>query len=173
MQEESYRAWDASHVSCMILLHGRTKVKKIDYSWLSLALSPLIAQHRARNKLVIFHLCQDQPFMEKDLPLHAVLSSLISQLLDSVSEAKLSLLRDETQYQGLKRKLSDLAWGASPPKVPFAVLRQLLDLFPEVYIALDRIDRIRGDPYTFMSSLVSLIKNSVWEESFRKISREA
>lgn len=160
MQEKSYRAWDGSRVSCMMLLYGRTATTKTNYSWLSPAIFRLITQCHARNHLVIFHFCQDQPFMEKDVPAHTVLSSLISQLLDATLDARIRILRDETRYQELKRKFSDPTWRATSPEVPFAVLQELLDLFPDVHILLDRVDRIRGDAYRFMDSLVSLIKTS-------------
>ena len=160
VQEKSYRAWDNSRVSCMMLLHGRTAVTKTNYSWLSPVIFQLIAQYHARKHLVIFHFCQDQPFMEKDVPAHTVLSSLIAQLLDAVLDARVRILRDETGYQELKRKFSDPSWRATSPEVPFAVLHELLDLFPAVHILLDRVDRIRGDVYQFMNSLVSLIKTS-------------
>lgn len=96
--------------------------------------------------------------MEKDVPAHAVLSGLISQLL----AAKASVLRDEARYQDLNRKLSDPSWHTTQAKMPFAVLRELLDLFPDedVHIVLDRVDRIMGDTHGFMNSLVALVEKS-------------
>ena len=155
-REESYRAWERSRVSCMMLLHGRTAVTKTGYSWLSPAIFELIAQRRAQKQLVIFGLCQDQPFMEKDVPAHAVLSSLISQLLG----AKASILRDDSRYHELSRNFSDPAWRIHQSGMPFAVLHEILCLFPDVDIVLDRADRIRGDADNFMNSLVSLIQGS-------------
>ena len=92
--------------------------------------------------------------MEKDVQAHAVLSSLISQLL----ETNASILRDDTRYQKLSRCFSDPAWRSHQPKMPFAVLQELLNLCPDMYILLDRVDRIREEAYGFMDSLVSLVK---------------
>ncbi|CAD6575977.1 MAG: hypothetical protein ASARMPREDX12_007665 [Alectoria sarmentosa] len=158
VQEESYSAWDGSRASCMMLLHGRTAVTKTEYSWLSPAIFPLIEQRRAQNRLVIFHLCQDRSVMENDVPAHAVLSSLISQLL----AAKASVLRDEARYQDLNRKIFDPSWRTTQAKMPFAVLCELLDSFSDedVHIILDRVDRIKGDAHGFMTSLAELIENS-------------
>ena len=98
--------------------------------------------------------------MEKDVPAHAVLSSLVAQLLD----AKRSILRDQSRYEGLSRAFADPAWRANRPEIPFAVLRELIgschDLHPRVYLIVDRVDRIGGDGQFFMSSLVILIKGS-------------
>lgn len=156
MQEESYSAWNHSSASGMMLLHGRTALTKTDYSWLSPAIFQLIAQCRAQKRLVIFHLCQDQAFMEKNIPAHALLSSLISQLLD----ARISILRDEGRYQEFSQRFSDPDWRAPQSKMPFAVLHELLDLSREdVHIVLDRVDRIKGDAHGFMNSLATLIKD--------------
>ena len=153
-QEENYRAWSSSRASCMMLLHGKTAVTKTGYSWLSPAIFHGIAQLRAQNRLAIFYLCQDQSFMEKDVPAHVVLSGLILQLLD----AKTSILRDEVRYQTLSHSFSDEAWRAARSELPFAVLLELLNLFPEVHIMLDRVDRIKGSSYSFLNSLATLIK---------------
>ena len=154
-QEKSYRLWESSRVSCMMLVHGRTAATRTGYSWLSPAILQLITQLRAQEQRVIFGLCQVEPFMEKDVPAYAVLSSLISQLL----EANASILRDDIQYQELSRIFSDPAWRTHQPKIPFAILQELLLFFPDIYILLDRVDRIRGEAYGFMNSLVSLIKD--------------
>lgn len=137
-----------------MLLYGRTAVTKTGYSWLSPSIFQLISQRSEQKRLVIFHLCQDQPDMEKKVPVDSVLSNLISQLLD----AKVSILRDEVRYQELRRRVTDPAWRAAQPTMPFAVLRELLDMFPEVDILLDRVDRIKGDGHGFMNSLVTLIR---------------
>ena len=138
----------------MMLVHGKTAVTKTGYSWLSPAILQLITQLRTQKQRVIFGLCQVEPFMEKDLPRYAVLSSLISQLL----EINASILRDDTRYQKLIRTFSDPVWRTHQPKVPFVVLQELLNLSPDMYILLDRVDRIRGNAHDFLNSLVSLIK---------------
>ncbi len=154
-EEESYRAWDKSRVSCMMLLYGRTAATRTGYSWLSPAILQLIKQQRAQKQHMIFGLCQVQPFMEKDVPAHAVLSNLVSQLLD----ANVSILRDDTRYQDLSRAFCDPAWRTNNARLPFTVLQELLNLSPNMHILLDRVDRIQGDSYAFMNSLVSLIKD--------------
>ena len=154
-QEKPYHLWESSRASCMMLVHGRTAATKTGYSWLSPAVLQLVAQLRAQNQRVIFGLSQVEPFMEKDVPAYAVLSSLISQLL----EANASILRDDIRYQKLSRTFCDPAWRAHLPKMPFAVLQELLNLSPDMYILLDRVDRIRGEAYGFMNSMVSLIKD--------------
>lgn len=154
VQTEPYSAWDSSSASCMMLLYGRTAVTRTGYSWLSPSIFQLIQQRRGQNRLVIFHLCQDQSVMEKQISAHSVLSNLITQLLD----AKASILRDEARYQDLHRKITDPAWRGAQPTMPFAVLQELLDMFPEVNIFLDRVDRIKGDGHGFMNSLVTLIR---------------
>ena len=82
------------------------------------------------------------------------LSHLISQLL----EANVSILRDDTRYRDLSRTFCDPAWRANHARLPFTVLQELLNLTPNMHILLDRVDRVRGDAYAFMHSLVSLIK---------------
>ena len=154
-EEESYRAWDKSRMSCMMLLHGRTAATRTGYSWLSPAFLQLIQQQRAQKQHVIFGLCQVQPFMERDVPAHAVLSNLIYQLL----EANVSILRDDTRYQDLRRTFCDPAWRTNHARLPFTVLQELLNLSPNVHILLDRVDRVQGDAYALMDSLVSLIKD--------------
>ena len=138
-----------------MVVHGRTAATKTGYSWLSPAVLQLITQLRAKKQPVVFGFCQVEPFMEKDVPAYAVLSSLISQLL----EANTSILRDDTRYQKLSRSFSDPAWRTHQPKMPFAVLQELLNLSPDMYILLDRVDRIRGEAHGFMNSLVSLIRD--------------
>lgn len=44
--------------------------------------------------------------------------------------------------------------------MPFEVLGELLDSFPEVYILLDRVDRIKGDADRFLDPMVNLVKKS-------------
>ena len=94
--------------------------------------------------------------MEKDVPVHIVLSSLISQLLG----AKASILRDDSRYYELSIEFSNPAWRNHQSGIPFAVLHEILCLFPDVDIVLDRADRIRGDANKFINSLVSLIQGS-------------
>ena len=160
VQNESYSAWDRSPISCMMLLHGRTAVTKTTYSWLSAALFGLVPPTHDHQRLVVFHMCQVESFTEEDVPAHTVLSGLVAQLLD----AKASILRDQQRYEELSRALSDPAWCANRPEVPFAVLRKVLDscptLYPNVYLIVDRVDRIKGVTQFFMSPLVSLIKES-------------
>ena len=72
--------------------------------------------------------------MEQDTPSSVVISSLICQLL----EANTSIL-DQSRYQELSRKF---------------VMGDLLNIFPEVYILLDRVDRIKGDADLFMDPLL-------------------
>ena len=139
----------------MMLVHGRTAATKTGYSWLSPAILQLITQLRSKNQRVIFGLGQVEPYMEKDVPVYAVLSSLISQLL----QANASVLRDDTRYQKLSRCFGDPAWRSHQPEMPFVVLKELLNLSPDIYILLDRVDRIREEAYGLMHSLVSLIRN--------------
>ena len=154
-QEESYCAWDRSRVSCMMLLHGRTAATGTGYSWLSPAILQSVTQRRAQKRPVIFALCQSQSCMEKDVSAHAVLSILISQLL----ETNASILRNDTRYHNYSRAFSDPAWLTKQAKMPFAILQELLDLSSDMYILLDRVDRIGGDAYDFMNSLVSLLRD--------------
>ena len=160
VQEESYSAWERSRTSCMMLLHGRTALTKTTYSWLSPALFGLVSPTHDHQRLVVFYMCQVESHMEKDVPAHTVLSGLVAQLLD----AKASILRDQSRYDALSRAFSDPAWRANRPEISFAILRELLDscpnLYPSVYLIVDRVDRIRGDGQFFMSSLVTLIKES-------------
>ena len=92
--------------------------------------------------------------MESDTRAHTVLSDLVYQLLD----AKTSILRDQPRSEALMRKFSDAAWCADIPEAAFDVLIELLKPFPEAYIFLDRVDRIKGDPDRFIDPLVDLIK---------------
>ena len=156
INERVFKEWEESSRSCILLLHGRTAITTRDYSWLSPATFRLVESYRAENRLVLFHCVHDKVHMEQDIPAHVVLSSLVYQLLS----ARLSILRDQPQFEDLSRKISDPKWRTPPPKAPFAVLRELLDKHAEAYIFLDRIDRIKGDPDRFMDPLVDLVKQS-------------
>ena len=93
--------------------------------------------------------------MESDTPVYIVLSSLIFQVL----EAQTAVLRDGSWYQELLSKVSDPTWQASSAQSAFEVLQQLLNSLPEVYLLLDRIDRIKGNASRFLESLGELVKN--------------
>ena len=160
VQGEKYSAWDHSPIACMMLLHGRTAVTKTTYSWLSPALFGLVSPTHDHQRLVVFHTCQVESFMEEDITAHSVLSGLVAQLLT----AKASILREQSRYEALSRAFSESAWRASRPEKAFAVLRELLDsypnLYPSVYLIVDRVDRIKGVGQLFMSPLITLIKES-------------
>ena len=94
--------------------------------------------------------------MESDTPVYVVLSSLIFQIL----KAQTVVLQDPSHYQELMSKVSDPAWQASSAQSAFEVLHQLLSSLPEIYIFLDRIDRIKGNASRFLESLGESIKNS-------------
>lgn len=94
--------------------------------------------------------------MENDTPVHVVLSSLVYQML----EAKPSFLRNQPRFEDLKRQFDDPTWRSSSPKAAFAVLDELLEPYKQVYILLDRIDRIKGQPDRLMDPLVNLVKTS-------------
>jgi len=151
-----FRHWEEYSKPCMMLLHGRTAITNRDYSWLSPAVFGLIERCRVQDRLVIFHCCHDRVFMEQDIAAHVVISSLVYQLLI----AKSLILRSQPRFEELRRKFADPSWCASSAKVAFAVLGELLDMFPEVYILLDRIDRIKGDADRFMDPLVNLVEHS-------------
>ena len=154
MQEPIFKQWENSRKSSMMLLQGRTAITPPDYSWLSPVTFRLIDLYRTQNCLVIFHCCHDRVFMERDTPAHVVVSSLVYQVLDAQS----SVLRDQQRFEELKRKLSDRSWSASSATAAFAVLSELLESFSKVYILLDRVDRVKGDPDKFLEPLVNLVK---------------
>ena len=156
-QDETYLYWENSTKSSMLLIHGTTELKKGDYSWLSPATFHFIRHFRDQHRLVIFHCCHDTNFMESDTPVHVVLSSLIFQVLEAQTAV---LLRDGSRYQKMLSKISDPAWQASSAQSAFEVLQRLLDSVPEVYLLLDRIDRIKGNASRFLESLGELVKSS-------------
>lgn len=156
MQEPAFRQWEDSHKSSMILLQGRTAITSRDYSYLSPAIFHLVDQHQVQGHQVIFHCCHDRVFMDKDTPVHVVLSSLVFQLLN----AKSSILRDQLRFEDLKRRFKDPAWRLASPKPGFVVLGKLLGLFTEIYIFLDRVDRIKGSPDRLLDPLANLVKTS-------------
>lgn len=156
MRNSSFRKWEENTKASMMLLYGRTGIPTRDYCWLSPAVFHLIKVYRARNHVVIFHCCHDRIFMEQDTQAEVVLSSLIYQLL----QAKATILRDQPRYHELNRKFSDPKWRTIPSRMPFAVLGDLLDGFPEVYILLDRIDRIKGQADRFLDPFTNMIKRS-------------
>lgn len=147
--------WEKSMTSHMLLLQGLTTVTTVDFSWLSPAVHHLIAQYRAMNHVVVSHCCHDRVHMEKDTPVNFVLSSVMYQLL----EAKASILHYRPNFEDLKQKFSDPKWRGNTTSL-FATLEKLLAMFEEVYIMLDRVDRIRGDADRFMEPFVKLIANS-------------
>ena len=155
-QNETYINWENSPKSSLMLIHGTTELKKGDYSWLSPAMFHFIKHFKDQRKFVLFHCCHDRNYMEPDTPPYVVLSSLIFQIL----EARTTILHDSSQYQELLSKVSDPAWQASSPQSAFDVLNKLLGSLPEVYLFLDRIDRIKGSASRFLESLGELVKNS-------------
>lgn len=155
-EEAAFNGWEKSAESHMLLLRGSTVVTTVDYSWLSPAVFHLIDLYRAQYRVVIHHCCHARVHMEKDTPIHVVLSSLIYQLL----AAKIAILQDRPRYQELKQKFSDPKWRANTATLPFAILKELLTMFEEVYIMLDRVDRIRGDADRFIEPLVRLVAES-------------
>lgn len=155
-EEAAFDCWEKSAKSHILLLRGSTVVTTVDFSWLSPAVLHLIDQYRAKDRLVVSYCCHDRVHMEKDTPLHVVLSSLIYQLL----EAKASILQDRPRFEELKQKFSDPKWRANTATLPFAILKELLTMFEEVYIMLDRIDRIKGDADRFINPLVRMVAES-------------
>ena len=155
-QNETYISWKNYKKSSIMLIHGTTEIKKGDYSWLSPAIFHFIRHFKDQHKFVIFHCCHDRNFMEADTPVYVVLSSLIFQIL----QTQTAVLRDGSQYQELFSKVSNPAWQASSAQSAFEVLRQLLSSLPEVYLLLDRIDRIKGSASRFLESLGELVKKS-------------
>ena len=67
---------------------------------------------------------------------------------------------DQSRYQEFSRKFLDPAWRAGQPQFLFAVMGDLLNIFPEVYILLYRVDRIKGDADRFLDPLLGLMKRS-------------
>ena len=155
-QNETYINWETYRKSSILLIHGTTELKKGDYSWLSPAIFYFIRHFNHQHRFVLFHCCHDTNFMESDTPVYVVLSSLIFQIL----EARTAMLQDSSQYQELLSKTSGPAWQASSAQTAFEVLHNLLSSFPEVYLFLDRIDRIKGNARRFLESLGELVKNS-------------
>ncbi|KAI4142990.1 MAG: hypothetical protein L6R39_004752 [Caloplaca ligustica] len=156
LDDNAFARWENANASSMILLHGTTAIKKGDYSWISPAVSRLIARYRDQHKSVFFHLCHDSAFMEQDTPLQVIFSSLIYQFL----EANPSVLHETSMYQELCSKFSDAEQNASPAQTALDVLKKLLDMLPETYLLLDRVDRIKGKASSFMGLLVKLIRES-------------
>ena len=156
MQETTFRQWEDSRKSCMMLLRGRTAFTARDYSYLSPATFHLIDLYRTQGRHVIFNCCHDRIFMSPDTPAHAVLSSLVYQMLQTHS----SVLRDHVRFEDLRRRFAEPTWRSPSPKAAFAVLGDLLEMSPEVYILLDRVDKIKGEPDRFMDPLINLVKFS-------------
>ena len=94
--------------------------------------------------------------MEEDVPAQTVLSSIIYQLL----QARMTILRDQSRYQALSDRISDVTWRAPDLKAPFAVLHELLNDERDVFIILDRVDHIKGQSYHWMQPFVNLMKES-------------
>lgn len=139
----------------MMLLFGRTENTYRDYCWLS-PVFHLIKLYRGQNHVVIFHCCLDRVFSEPDTQAQVVLSSLVYQLL----QAEATILRDQPRYHELNRRFADPKWRTTSPQKPFAVLAELLNGFSQVYILLDRIDRIKGQADRFLDPLTDMIKRS-------------
>lgn len=155
-QNETYINWQNFKKSSILLIHGTTELKKGDYSWLSPAIFHFVRHFHDQHRLVLFHCCHDTNFMESDTPVYIVLSSLIFQIL----ETQTAVLRDGTLYQELLSKVTDPAWQASAAQSAFEVLHRLLSSLSEVYLFVDRIDRIKGSASRFLESLGELVKKS-------------
>ncbi|MCJ1383605.1 hypothetical protein MMC17_006719 [Xylographa soralifera] len=156
LQEITFKHWETSGRSCMMLLSGKTAATRTDFSWLTPATLYVADQCRENSRLTAIHCCHDEAFMEEDVPAQTVLSSIIYQLL----EAKVTILRDQSRYQALSARISDAAWRASDLKAQFAVLHELLNDERNVYILIDRVDRIKGQPDRWVQPFVKLMKDS-------------
>ena len=156
VEDPAFSRWENSRKSSLMLLHGTTAITRGDYSWLSPSVFHLITHYQQQGKTVLFHCCHNSVFMEKDTPIHAVISSLVYQVLESTP----ILLRDGSRFQEIMSKSSSPQWHESSSNDAWKVLQVLLGLVPEVYILLDRVDRILGSAYRFLSSLVNLIQSS-------------
>ncbi|KAG7005473.1 hypothetical protein G7Y79_00019g046530 [Physcia stellaris] len=137
VEDSAFSRWENSRKSTLMLLHGSTAITRGDYSWLSPSVFHLITHYRQQGKTALFHCCHNSVFMEEDTPVHAVISSL-----EIIS------------------KSSSPQWQESSSNDAWKVFQVLLGLVPEVYILLDRVDRIRGSAHRFLSSLVNLIQSS-------------
>ena len=156
MQDPAFENWEQSKKSCILLIHGRTAITSRDYSWLSPIGFRLVDIYHVQDRPVICHCCHDELFMKQDAPAHTVVSSLVYQLLC----AKSAILRDQSRFDSLQQKFAEPSWRAGSPKAAFAALGELLEIFPEVHILLDRIDLIKGDPDRFVDPIVNLVKVS-------------
>ncbi|KAL8834561.1 MAG: hypothetical protein Q9170_003689 [Blastenia crenularia] len=152
-QDDTFRHWENARGSSMMLLHGTTAITKGDFSWLSPLVLHLIERYQDQRKLVFFHFCHDRTFMEPDTPLQDVLSSIIYQVL----AARPSMLLDVSLYQELMSQSSDPNWHSISPEIILDSLIKLLDFFPEVYLLIDRVDRIKGSAQSFTQPLVRIV----------------
>ncbi|KAJ3564178.1 hypothetical protein NPX13_g7933 [Xylaria arbuscula] len=148
MSQTRYRSWRSSTHNCLMVLNGRTTADQTSFCWLSPAAVelPAILRNEAASKdgqrvAVVEAYCQTKDLTSDSIKQPAVLISLIIRLLQSMPKHT-AFLKDVQQYELFRDKLRS---AVSDVYRLFDILNQLMGNFDEVYLIIDRADRVSGD----------------------------
>ena len=152
-KREEYAQWRKYKQSCILRLSGLTS-NSAGLCWLSAIIPGLIKQLRGQKHQLIFFLVQQQYWMEKEVPMEKIITSITFQLLQRWSENVHDWkLFNEVHQQLKKHSLAkDLV---SLCRVLVTVLAQ----FEETTIILDRIDRAKQAPKV-IKTLLQILSES-------------
>ncbi|KAI1361364.1 hypothetical protein F5Y08DRAFT_330893 [Xylaria arbuscula] len=148
MSQTRYRSWRSSTHNCLMVLNGRTTADQTSFCWLSPAAVelPAILRNEAASKddqrvAVVEAYCQTKDLTSDSIKQPAVLISLIIRLLQSMPKHT-AFLKDVQQYELFRDKLRS---AVSDVYRLFDILNELMGNFDEVYLIIDRADRVSGD----------------------------
>ncbi|KAL9126195.1 MAG: hypothetical protein Q9217_004724 [Psora testacea] len=131
-----YLQWRANKYSCILRLSGHTSTEPTGLCWLSNTVPGLVEKLRLEGQHVVFHLTQRQHWMQDDVPVQEIVSSIIYQLL----QLKPQTLHDRKWFDELHRRLKRDAW-CTDLTLLCKTLVMVLEEFEVTNIILDRIDR--------------------------------
>lgn len=155
-RDEAFVSWKTSPESSLFLLKGRTMSDRSGLSWLSPAAINMIALVGAEKDCVVtYDLVNTSSWVSPGCEQgpNTVIAKIVWQLLNQqpqiMEETNLvRALRSQCQELGAQRKVS---------KESFQLLSHLLSKFPKIYVIIDRLDRCKCDPVSFIDHMMELI----------------
>lgn len=136
-EKNEYIQWAESEHVCILRLSGLTdRQMTTGLCWLSNMVPALVDRFRLKNRPVVFHLTQCIPWMEDDVPVKDIVSSIIIQLLQLKSQDP----HDGKRLNDIHHMLRSDLWYKDIKSI-CETLVTMLEEFETMNIILDRIDR--------------------------------
>ncbi|KAL9628112.1 MAG: hypothetical protein Q9204_006105 [Flavoplaca sp. TL-2023a] len=150
---EEYAQWRNYKQSCILRLSG-LRSYSAGLCWLSAIIPSLIKQFRGQKHQLIFFLVQQKYWMEKEVPMEKIITSITFQLLQRWSEN----VHDWKLFNEVLQKLKEHSLAKDIVSL-CRVLVTILAQFEETTIILDRIDRAKQAPKV-IRTLLQLLSES-------------